>query len=55
MFLLRKGPSVYTQYRNLRQITEYGSYQVLTLLLLFTLTIRDVVMVEREGHSGEGQ
>lgn len=55
MFLLRKGPSVYTQYRNLRQITEYGSYQVLTLLLLFTLTIRDVVMVEREGHSGEGK
>ena len=55
MFLLRKGPSVYTQYRNLRQITEYGSYQVLTLLLLFTLRIRDIVMVEGGGDSGEGE
>ena len=55
MFLLRKGPSVYTRYRNLRQITEYGSYQVLTLLLLFTLRIRDIVMVEGGGDSGEGE
>ena len=52
MFLLGKGPSVYTQYRNLRQITEYGSYQILTLLLLFILRITDVVMVEGEGDSG---
>lgn len=55
MFLLRKGPSVYTQYRNLRQTTEYGSYQTLALILVFILRIRGVVMVEGGGDSGEGK
>ena len=55
MFLLKKGPSVYSQYRNLRQTTEYGSYQTLALILVFILRIRGVVMVEGGGDSGEGK